>query len=110
MILRLLLPPRTLLQLLGLRHRRSQRSIAWQNVGWQVFHHVLDSHDCMLIIASDGVWDSVRPGEAVKVAAEKAYDGARHAAQELVEHAFQFSKAQHPTRGHDNTTAIVFLY
>jgi serine/threonine protein phosphatase PrpC len=78
--------------------------------GWQVFHHVLDSHDCMLIIASDGVWDSVRPGEAVKVAAEKAYDGARHAAQELVEHAFQYSKAEHPTRGHDNTTAIVFLY
>lgn len=57
-------------------------------------------------MASDGVWDTVDSGEAVRLVADHAYAGPEAAAKELVEHAFRSAGSG----THDNTTAVVFLF
>mmetsp|Transcript_24980 Transcript_24980/g.34431 ORF Transcript_24980/g.34431 Transcript_24980/m.34431 type:complete len:318 (+) Transcript_24980:175-1128(+) len=72
----------------------------------EVSHRTLRRSDCILIVASDGLWDNVSMNEAVSLVASSADEGAEDAVHELVEHAVKLAKEGFPQ---DNTTAIVLL-
>eukprot|EP00873_Tetraselmis_striata_P035191 jgi/Tetstr1/455455/TSEL_042284.t1 len=77
----------------------------------EVTHLELEPRHCCLIIASDGVWPYVPPGEAVRLVMGEVDNGASAAAaaKALVKHAVEMAIDSEDCNA-DNTTAAVFIF
>eukprot|EP00899_Mesostigma_viride_P007293 jgi/Mesvir1/16565/Mv10106-RA.1 len=74
----------------------------------EVTSWAIEPHYKCLILASDGVWDVLTPGEAVRLVMDHAEQGAQKAAEELVTLACSLAESQHADV--DNTCATVVLF
>uniref|UniRef100_A0A7S1X3X9 PPM-type phosphatase domain-containing protein n=1 Tax=Tetraselmis chuii TaxID=63592 RepID=A0A7S1X3X9_9CHLO len=77
----------------------------------EVTHVMLEPRHCCLILASDGVWPYVAPGEAVRLVMEEVDNGASAAtaAEALVKYAVRMAIDSEDCNA-DNTTAAVFIF
>lgn len=74
--------------------------------------HTLSADDLCLVVASDGLWESLSPSETVSSLCDLLSQGRSvpEAALELVRSAVEFSMGNNPGVGADNTTAAVFVF
>ena len=77
-----------------------------------VQRHTLSRDDLCLILASDGVWETCSPSEAVVGLCDLLAQGQSvpEAALELARSAVELSTAASPDFGADNTTVAVFVF
>ena len=77
-----------------------------------VQRHTLSRDDLCLILASDGVWETCSPSEAVVCLCDLLAQGQSvpEAALELARSAVELSTAASPDIGADNTTVAVFVF